>query len=170
MDESDGTEKAWPRSSTVARIDEQSHRCSIARDGFVVMQSEACMQHPSRPSCILVLDPSEVVRKIIETHFQRVGHVVASFADPLEAIQAVFLARTTPFPDLLFLEWDLPRISCVDVMKRFHNFSPMLPIVVLSPRDGVMDVVKARLGGATDYLMKPFQMRDLTRLAYAYLS
>lgn len=132
------------------------------------MQSEACMYHPPRPPSILVLDSSEVVRKIIAIHLQRAGYAVTGFADPIEAIQAVFLARTTPLPDLLFLEWELPRI--VDVIKRFRHCSPALPIVVLSPRDGVMDVVKARLAGATAYLRKPFQTQDLSRLAQTGLS
>jgi CheY-like chemotaxis protein len=104
---------------------------------------------------VMVLDTSKTSCKILEVILRREGHRVVCFADPLEALR--FLSRYGP-ADLLFLGMDLPRMDGLEVLKflreevRFHS---MVPIALLSERDGVLCRVKARLAGAQQVVTKP---------------
>src|SRR6516162_6716536 len=72
---------------------------------------------------IIVLDTSPTTRKILEVILHREGHLVACFADSLEALRALFRHGTT---DLLLLGLDLPTMDGFEVLKylrgeaRFH--------------------------------------------------
>jgi DNA-binding response OmpR family regulator len=113
---------------------------------------------------ILVIDDSLVVRKIVETCLRRAGYQVASFADPVPALRALFEARETAPPDLLIVDIGLPHLDGFDVIRliRSNEAYRQIPIIVLSRRDGVLDRLKARLSGASAYITKPFKTQELT--------
>src|SRR5215471_12088204 len=110
---------------------------------------------------IIVLDTSPTTRKILEVILQREGHLVACFDDPLEALRALF--RHGP-ADLLLLGLDLPTMDGFDVLKylrgepRFHS---MVPIALLSERDGILVRLKARLAGAQLVVTKPLVRQQI---------
>ncbi len=63
-------------------------------------------------------------------------------------------------PDLVVLDLGLPGIDGVDVIRGLRGWS-LVPIVVLSVRDGERDKVAALDAGADDYVTKPFGMDEL---------
>jgi CheY-like chemotaxis protein len=117
---------------------------------------------------IIVLDSSKTSRKILEVILRREGHLVTSFADPLEALRA--LSRYGP-ADLLLLGLDLPTMDGFDVLKylrgepRFHS---MGTVALLSERDGVLARLKARLAGAQRVVTKPLVRQEIVDLASDY--
>jgi CheY-like chemotaxis protein len=117
---------------------------------------------------VMVLDPSQTSRKILEVILRREGHVVVCFDDPVEALR--FLSQHGP-ADLLFLGVNLPRMDGFDVLKylrgepRFHS---MRTIALLSERDGVLSRVKARLAGVQQVVIKPLVRQQIVALVSAY--
>ena len=117
---------------------------------------------------VMVLDTSKTSCKILEVILRREGFRVACFTDPLEALR--FLSRYGP-ADLLFLGMDLPRMDGLEVLKylggeaRFHS---MVPIALLSERDGVLCRVKARLAGAQQVVTKPLVRQQIVALVSVY--
>ena len=62
--------------------------------------------------------------------------------------------------DLLILDWNLPDLSGIDVLKRVRQGSK-IPVLFCTSRDGQDDVVKALREGADDYLSKPIRQLEL---------
>lgn len=121
-------------------------------------------------SCVVVIDDSVVVRKIVETSMNRIGIQCLSFRDGYEALRAFKTELERP-PDLVFLDINLPRIDGFDLLhllKSHHQFD-QIAVVMLSSRDSVLDRVKCRLAGARAYLVKPFRTQDLLTVASHYL-
>src|SRR5690348_17808479 len=64
--------------------------------------------------------------------------------------------------DVLVLDWNLPDISGVDVLKRIRNSSQSaLPILFVTARNREDDVVTALREGADDYMIKPVRRLEL---------
>ncbi len=61
----------------------------------------------------------------------------------------------------VLLDLGLPRRSGLDVLRRARQDGDRTPMLVLTARDGVDDRVQGLDVGADDYLVKPFEMREL---------
>ena len=121
-------------------------------------------------SCVVVIDDSLVVRKIVETSMSRAGITCLGFRDGYEALRA-FKTEIEQPPDLVFLDINLPRIDGFDLLRLLRSrpgFDNMA-IVMLSSRDSVLDRVKCRLAGARGYLVKPFRTQELLEMTSSYL-
>jgi DNA-binding response OmpR family regulator len=62
--------------------------------------------------------------------------------------------------DLLILDWNLPDISGIDVLRRLRQ-GLKTPVIFCTSRDGQDDVVAALREGANDYLQKPIRRMEL---------
>jgi two-component system OmpR family response regulator/two-component system response regulator QseB len=61
----------------------------------------------------------------------------------------------------VLLDLGLPRRSGLEVLRRARQDGDRTPMLVLTARDGVDDRVQGLDVGADDYLVKPFEMREL---------
>ncbi len=120
--------------------------------------------------CVVIIDDSVVVRKIVETSMSRAGAQCLGFSDGYEALRAFRTEFERP-PDLVFLDINLPRIDGFDLLHllKSHPQFDQLAVIILSSRDSVLDRVKCRLAGARGYLVKPFRTQDLLEVASHYL-
>ena len=121
-------------------------------------------------SCVVIIDDSVVVRKIVETSLSRAGIPCSGFRDGYEALRALKTEMERP-PNLILLDINLPRIDGFDLLRllRSHPAFDQMVIVILSSRDSVLDRVKCRLAGARAYLVKPFRTQDLLEIVMSYL-
>lgn len=71
-------------------------------------------------------------------------------------------------PDLVLLDWGLPRIDGLDVLRAIRERSAV-PVLMLTARDDVADRVVGLELGADDYLVKPFAGRELEARVKALL-
>ncbi len=74
--------------------------------------------------------------------------------------QVVGLAHGSDF-DLLILDLGLPGKDGLAILREIRGQGELLPIIVLTARDGVDDTVTALEGGANDYITKPFRFEEL---------
>lgn len=63
--------------------------------------------------------------------------------------------------DLVLLDLGLPGLEGFDVLRRFRTSRQQLPVIILTARDGVDDRIEGLDLGADDYLVKPFEVREL---------
>ncbi len=70
------------------------------------------------------------------------------------------LALTNDY-DVLLLDWLLPGLSGIEVCKAVRRENSSVPVIFLTARDTVEDVVFALDGGANDYIRKPFRFDEL---------
>ncbi|MBF0137189.1 MAG: response regulator transcription factor [Magnetococcales bacterium] len=63
--------------------------------------------------------------------------------------------------DLLLLDWNLPGMSGLDVLKNLRARETYVPVLLLTARDLIADRVEGLDCGADDYLIKPFEFKEL---------
>jgi twitching motility two-component system response regulator PilG len=121
--------------------------------------------------CVLIIDDSPIICKVLEVALSRQGYRVMSFQQPVLALRALFQTKEIPFPDLLLVDLILPHIDGFRIIRflRDHPESKHLPLIVISRRHGLMDRLRARLAGANEYVTKPFKIQDIVDLVQRYI-
>lgn len=71
--------------------------------------------------------------------------------------------------DLLILDWMLPQLSGIELCGRVRSLGSQTPVLILTAKDTLDDRVMGLDAGADDYLVKPFQLRELLARVRALL-
>ena len=103
---------------------------------------------------IAVLDDDQAHNDLMAAMLRQAGHRCQVFDAP-----PAFLAelRRQTF-DLLIMDWNMPEMSGIDVLKRLPELlSVVLPVLLVTSRSVESDVVEGLNAGADDYLVKPFE-------------
>jgi DNA-binding response OmpR family regulator len=113
---------------------------------------------------ILLVEDATDLAQVIIRELEAVGYDVVHAADGVEALK--IYARHQP--DLVILDWMLPRLDGLEVLRHIRQESPV-PVLMLTARDEETDRVIGLEVGADDYLTKPFGMRELIARVRALL-
>ena len=71
--------------------------------------------------------------------------------------------------DVVILDWALPGMQGVEILKEFRNNGGVTPVLMLTGKDAVTDKEQGFDAGADDYLTKPFHMKELSARLRALL-
>jgi OmpR-family two-component system manganese-sensing response regulator len=71
--------------------------------------------------------------------------------------------------ELIILDWDLPRVAGIEVLRNLRSRNDSTPVLMLTGKDSIDDKEKALDAGADDYLTKPFNPRELAARIRALL-
>ncbi|NDJ23431.1 DUF4388 domain-containing protein [Nostoc sp. B(2019)] len=123
------------------------------------------VNHQKRVVCI---DDAIAIGETIESILQPQGYEVISLTDPLEALSIVFQIK----PALILCDITMPQLEGYEIcaMLRHSTIFRLVPIIMLTGKDGFIDRVRARMVGATDYLTKPFTDTELLMLIEKYIN
>lgn len=102
---------------------------------------------------ILIVDDDEAVGDLLEEILKGEGYAVRRAYSGTEALLAVNAER----PDLILLDLMLPGLSGEEVLPRLGN----IPVIVLSAKAATDSKVALLMGGAQDYITKPFETPEL---------
>ncbi len=75
--------------------------------------------------------------------------------------QAASVALREHVHDLVLLDLGMPRVAGLDVLRAMRREGDARPVLILTARDAVADRVAGLDAGADDYLVKPFELREL---------
>ena len=106
---------------------------------------------------ILVVEDEKGMAQLLRRGLEEESHVV-SLAD--NGIAALSLAQNAQF-DLVLLDVMLPGMNGIQIARRLRETRVNVPILMLTARDSISDVVKGLDSGADDYLTKPFSFAVL---------
>lgn len=70
------------------------------------------------------------------------------------------MAMTNPY-DLIILDLGLPKIAGIEILKHLRKNGMTTPVLILTARDDTRDVIAGLETGGDDYMVKPFDMREL---------
>ncbi|NOT66866.1 MAG: response regulator transcription factor [Methylophilaceae bacterium] len=107
---------------------------------------------------ILVVEDDALLGDAIQAGLKQSGNAVDWVRDGVLADQAL---STEPY-DAVVLDWGLPRLSGLEVLRRLRARKTATPVLILTARDTVEDRIQGLDGGADDYLVKPFDMGELS--------
>lgn len=108
---------------------------------------------------ILIVDDESAIRQMVCLALSQANYVCLEAADVAEA-QARIIAD---MPDLILLDWMLPKVSGVEYAHRLRRekLTQNIPVIMLTARTEEEDKVKGLDSGADDYITKPFSTREL---------
>jgi DNA-binding response OmpR family regulator len=105
---------------------------------------------------ILVVEDEHDLNELIARQLRQDGHEVVQAFDGQAGLDAV----ERDVPDLVILDWMLPKLDGLVVCRRIRE-RHVVPIIMLTARSEEADVVLGLEVGADDYLTKPFRIREL---------
>lgn len=117
------------------------------------------------PLRILLVEDERKLAESIARHLQGAGYEVEHARDGEEALAR---ARSEEF-HLIILDLNLPKRSGFDVLAELRSEMRDTPVLILSAREEVTDRVEGLRRGADDYLVKPFDVGELTARIEAIL-
>jgi DNA-binding response OmpR family regulator len=101
---------------------------------------------------ILVVDDEKKVASFIKRGLAEEQHEVHTATDGEECLK---LTSEKSF-DLILLDWMLPKMDGLSVLKDIRARKIMTPILMLTAKDSIEDIVAGLESGSDDYLTKPF--------------
>ena len=113
---------------------------------------------------ILVVEDEQDLNDLVARQLRQEGHEVFQAFDGQAAIETANAVE----PDLILLDWMLPKLDGLTVARRIRE-RHITPILMLTARSEETDVVLGLEVGADDYLTKPFRMRELLARVRAML-
>ena len=113
---------------------------------------------------VLIIEDDEAIVKLLRRSLAYEGYQVDS---ALDGESGLALARDRQ-PDLVILDWMLPGMDGLEVCQRLRSLSNV-PVLMLTAKDTLHDRVQGLDAGADDYVVKPFQLDELTARIRALL-
>ena len=109
------------------------------------------------PVRVLVVDDEATLSELLALALRYEGWEVKTASDGLSAVR---LAREFQ-PDAVILDWMLPDIDGLEVLRRIRSDDSHVPVLFLTARDAVEDRVAGITAGGDDYVTKPFSLEEV---------
>jgi DNA-binding response OmpR family regulator len=106
---------------------------------------------------VLVAEDDEGLRSVLERGLRENGYAVDAAADGEQALRYL----DTYEYEVAILDWRMPKLSGLEVIRRLRLRGAALPVLMLTARDAASDRVAGLDEGADDYLVKPFDFSEL---------
>ena len=121
----------------------------------------------SAQASVLVVEDEDALATLLQYNLDKEGYSVRVAMDGEEAL----MLADESAPDLVLLDWMLPKVSGVEVCRRLRArpATRNTPIIMLTARGEEGDRIRGLDTGADDYVVKPFSMVELTARVRAVL-
>jgi len=110
---------------------------------------------------VMVIDDSNTIRRSAEIFLTQAGCKVILAEDGFDALAKI----TDHQPDIIFIDIMMPRLdgyqACA-LIKKNAKFG-VIPVIMLSSKDGLFDRARGRMVGSDEYLTKPFTKDSLLK-------
>src|SRR5688572_16243685 len=108
---------------------------------------------------ILVVEDEEDFRQILVHLLQKEGYFAVSACNGEDGLKAY----AKEAPDLVLLDVHLPDMTGFEICRKIRGEGPrpQTPIILCTVRSEVAPVAEGLGSGATDYVVKPFEIKDL---------
>jgi two-component system response regulator MprA len=116
-------------------------------------------------AAVLLVDDDAPIRRMLERTLSAEGYAVAAVADGGSALAEV----ERSVPDVIVLDVAMPGLDGLSVTRRLRAKGLPVPILLLTARDALHERVAGLDAGADDYLVKPFEVEELTARVRALL-
>ena len=118
------------------------------------------------PRQLLIVEDEHALGKAIDFAVRRTGHLPSLAASGAAAMAQ---ARKTP-PDAAIIDIGLPDMSGLDLIQTLRSSNPALPVLVITAHGTLDHAIAARKNGATDYMVKPLDLKQLESTVNALLA
>ena len=114
---------------------------------------------------VLLIEDDRMIGTAMQQALKDAAYAVDWVTDGETAIHAA----ENEFYELALLDLGLPKADGREVLRRLRTLGRRLPVIIVTARDGVDDRIDGLDLGADDYLVKPFEIRELLERMRAVL-
>jgi two-component system response regulator ArlR len=106
---------------------------------------------------ILIVEDEKGISDFLKQGLEEESYEIIVASDGLSGLDLAI----TNNPDLILLDWMLPKMSGIDVCKEFRKTDSKTPIIFLTAKDTIQETIEGLKSGANDYIKKPFSFEEL---------
>lgn len=116
---------------------------------------------------ILIVEDEQDIVELLEYNLRKAAYETIIAYDGQSALNILNKIK----PDLILLDWMIPKIDGIEVCKKIKNNLELthIPIIMVSAKSEEFDTVLALEIGADDYVSKPFSTKELLARIKAHL-
>ena len=117
---------------------------------------------------IVCIDDSPQICKIMEMIITKQGYRFVGVQESLQALPTLIKVN----PKLIFLDIGMPVVNGYEICSQVRRVSKLkdIPIVFLTGNDGIVDRMRAKVVGASDFLSKPIEMSKIQNIIQKYFA
>jgi chemotaxis family two-component system response regulator PixG len=116
---------------------------------------------------VACIDDSPQVAVEMKRILEPLGYEVLGITEPLQSVSTLLQRK----PDLIFLDLVMPNTNGYELctfLRKTTTFQE-IPIVILTGRDGMIDRVRAKMAGSSDFLSKPPDAAKVLQILHKFL-
>jgi GAF domain-containing protein/CheY-like chemotaxis protein len=106
---------------------------------------------------ILIIDDSTKIRSFLSEMLRPLGYIVSTASNGKQGLDKALTER----PDLILLDFYLPRLSGIEVLEALHKDNYEVPVILMTAHGSESVAVQAFRLGVRDYLTKPFETEQI---------
>jgi two-component system, NtrC family, nitrogen regulation response regulator GlnG len=111
---------------------------------------------------VWIIDDDSSIRWVLERALTRAGFACTSFAQGAALLQALTFNQSKPA--VLISDIRMPNIDGFSLLKQIKEYSPSLPVIIMTAHSDLDAAVSAYQKGAFDYIPKPFDIDEMINL------
>ncbi|MEH2166873.1 MAG: response regulator [Nostoc sp.] len=117
---------------------------------------------------IVCVDDSPTICRSLEEILTHQGYRFVGIQESLTAVLKLIKSK----PDFIFLDLLMPKVNGYEICSQIRKTPSLkdVPVVILTGKDGIVDRMRAKLVGATDFLGKPVEAEKVLNVLHKYLS
>jgi two-component system, chemotaxis family, response regulator PixG len=116
---------------------------------------------------VICIDDSSQVCELMRAIVTEAGYRFIAIQDPTQALPRLLENK----PDLIFLDLIMPRINGYEICGQIKRVSSLakIPIVILTGRDGLIDRLRSKVVGASEFIAKPITKDSIDHSLNKYI-
>ncbi|MBN8566844.1 MAG: response regulator transcription factor [Flavobacteriales bacterium] len=106
---------------------------------------------------ILIIEDESGIASFLKQGLEEENYAVSIAIDGQTGLQKALSEQ----PDLILLDWMLPKLSGLEVCEAIRKKDKSTPILFLTAKDTIQETIEGLKAGANDYIKKPFSFEEL---------
>jgi DNA-binding response OmpR family regulator len=106
---------------------------------------------------ILIIEDESGIASFLKQGLEEENYAVSIAIDGQTGLQKALSEQ----PDLILLDWMLPKLSGLEVCEAIRKKDKSTPILFLTAKDTIQETIEGLKAGADDYIKKPFSFEEL---------
>ena len=130
---------------------------------YAAAAGEGRVALPAPRACVMVVDDSLTVRRVMQRLFEREGYLVLLAKDGVDALEQLHELEPEALPALLLVDVEMPRMDGFDLTRniRSDDRTRAIPLIMITSRSADKHREHALSLGVNAYFGKPFQEEEL---------
>lgn len=109
---------------------------------------------------VMLVEDQPDTSKMVKNMLLEIG-VTQVFTSPDGQKAIEFMDSADDFVDLIMCDWNMPRVTGIELLRQLRTVYPALPFIMVTARGDMESVIVAKEAGVTGFIRKPFSLDEL---------